>query len=70
MQLDEATFAIADQFAMGDDLIVAPVVEKGARARDVYLTRGTWRDAFEQVWGFSAFFSSFPLRQMKHRMTT
>ena len=48
-QLDEVTFTISDQFALGDDLIVAPVVEKGARARDVYLTRGTWRDAFEPV---------------------
>jgi alpha-glucosidase (family GH31 glycosyl hydrolase) len=41
---DPETFGIDDQFALGDDLIVAPVVEKGARARDVYLTEGTWRD--------------------------
>lgn len=49
VQLDEATFAIHDQFALGDDMVVAPVVERGARKRDVYLTRGTWRDAFEPV---------------------
>ena len=41
---DPETFGIDDQFALGDDLIVAPVVEKGARARDVYLTEGAWRD--------------------------
>lgn len=33
----------------GRDLIVAPVVEKGARRRNVYLTQGTWRDAFDTV---------------------
>ena len=49
MQLDAETFGIADQFALGDDMIVAPVVERGARKRDVYLTAGTWRDAFEPV---------------------
>ena len=41
---DEETFAVGDQFALGDDVIVAPVVAKGATARDVYLTRGRWRD--------------------------
>jgi alpha-glucosidase (family GH31 glycosyl hydrolase) len=42
---DVETFEIDDQFALGDDCIVAPVVTKGAVGRDVYLTRGRWRDA-------------------------
>ena len=46
---DEATFTIHDQFALGDDLIVAPVVERGATARDIYLTQGCWRDPFAEV---------------------
>ena len=46
---DEATFTIHDQFALGDDFIVAPVVERGAISRNVYLTRGLWRDPFAQV---------------------
>ena len=46
---DEATFTIHDQFALGDDLIVAPVVERGATARDIYLTQGRWRDPFAEV---------------------
>jgi len=41
---DEATFDISDQYALGDDIIVAPVVVKGQRFRDVYLTHGVWED--------------------------
>ena len=46
---DEATFTITDQFALGDDFIVAPVVERGATTRDIYLTQGLWRDPFAEV---------------------
>ena len=41
---DEKTHRIADQFAVGDDVIVAPVVTRGAVTRDVYLTKGSWVD--------------------------
>ena len=34
---------ILDEFLMGDDLLVAPVVEKGATQRKVVLPPGTWR---------------------------
>ena len=44
---DENTFGVADQFALGDDIVVAPVVTRGAGAREVYLPRGTWRDALD-----------------------
>ena len=33
---------IQDQFILGDDLLVAPVVEKGARSRKVTFPEGTW----------------------------
>ncbi|CAI5536973.1 unnamed protein product [Closterium sp. Naga37s-1] len=36
------TFPIDDQFAIGDDIVVAPVVVKGQKKRDVYLPKGTW----------------------------
>lgn len=42
---DAETFRIHDQFAVGDDVIVAPVVVRGAVTRDVYLTAGQWVDA-------------------------
>jgi hypothetical protein len=44
---EEATYEIQDQFALGNDIIVAPVVYRGARQRDIYLTKGTWRDLMD-----------------------
>ena len=35
--------AIKDQFVLGDDIIVAPVLEKGARNRQVVLPEGEWQ---------------------------
>lgn len=37
--------SIADEFMLGD-LLVAPVVEEGARSRDVYLPEGLWMDGW------------------------
>ncbi len=34
---------IKDQFVLGSDIIVAPVVEKGVRSRKVVLPKGTWQ---------------------------
>jgi alpha-glucosidase/alpha-D-xyloside xylohydrolase len=41
---DAGAVARGDQFFWGRDLLVAPVVEKGAVTRKVYLPRGTWFD--------------------------
>lgn len=41
---DPDALACGDQFLLGDDLLVAPVVEKGARKRDIYLPPGIWKD--------------------------
>jgi alpha-glucosidase (family GH31 glycosyl hydrolase) len=39
-------YAVDDQFLLGPDVLVAPVLEEGADARDVVLPPGSWRDAW------------------------
>lgn len=44
---DENTQPIFDEYMFGPDLLVAPIIEKGARERDVYLPVGAqWTDAY------------------------
>lgn len=44
---DLASFEIDDEFLLGPDLLVAPVLKQGARQREVYLPAGTtWTDAW------------------------
>ena len=45
---DTAAWTIADQFMLGPDLLVAPVLDEGARSRVVYLPAGTeWVEAWD-----------------------
>jgi alpha-glucosidase/alpha-D-xyloside xylohydrolase len=41
---DPVAVARGDEYLFGRDLLVAPVVEKGAESRTLYLPRGTWYD--------------------------
>jgi len=41
---DQAALTIDDQFLLGDQLLVAPVLQPGQRTRDIYLPAGRWRD--------------------------
>jgi alpha-D-xyloside xylohydrolase len=44
---DPACAGVDDQFLLGPDLLVAPVLHEGARSREVYLPAGTgWTDAW------------------------
>lgn len=38
------TFSTDAQFLFGSELLIAPVVKKGARTKNVYLPEGTWID--------------------------
>ncbi|XP_056447943.1 myogenesis-regulating glycosidase-like [Gadus chalcogrammus] len=40
---DEAAYKIDSQFLIGDDLMVAPVLEPGKQERDIYLPAGRWK---------------------------
>lgn len=41
-QHDPRVADLDDEFTLGDDLLIAPVLEPGARGRQVYLPGGTW----------------------------
>ncbi|MBW3636059.1 MAG: DUF5110 domain-containing protein, partial [Armatimonadetes bacterium] len=43
-QNDQTTRELDDEYLFGPALLVAPVYEKGATARQVYLPKGTWHD--------------------------
>ncbi|GFS18948.1 alpha-glucosidase [Elysia marginata] len=42
--LDKEALRSESQFLLGNDLLVAPVLEKGQRKRDIYLPQGMWKD--------------------------
>ena len=41
---DSAALSITDQFMMGNEVVVAPVVVKGVVSRDIYLPAGNWKE--------------------------
>jgi len=41
-QQDENTMAIWDQFMLGSDILIAPVVEKKIKSRKIYFPKGIW----------------------------
>ena len=41
---DETCWTLSDQYMFGDEYLVAPVIEPGARERSVYLPAGMWQD--------------------------
>jgi len=46
---DDSALTVDSQFMLGDDVLVAPVLEKGAADRDVYLPSGRWRDELRRT---------------------
>jgi alpha-D-xyloside xylohydrolase len=64
---DPAGFNLVDQFMLGPDLLVAPVVDQGAVSRPVYLPAGvTWVDAWtgEEFAGGECYQAQAPLERI------
>ena len=58
---------IKDEFMMGDDLLVAPVMEKGAKSRKVVVPPGRWRaDDGQEVVGPCEIDVAAPLSRLPH----
>ena len=41
---DFQTYTLDSEFMVGNSLLVAPILEAGARHRDIYIPQGHWRD--------------------------
>ncbi|XP_072377024.1 myogenesis-regulating glycosidase-like [Diabrotica undecimpunctata] len=41
---DSFSYTIYDEFLLGEDVLVAPVLEEGATSRNIYLPKGNWKD--------------------------
>ena len=41
---DQIALSIDDEFMVGDRILVAPVLEAGKKARNIYLPKGKWKD--------------------------
>lgn len=41
---DQVALGISDEYLLGEEILVAPVIEEGAISRDVYLPTGQWKD--------------------------
>lgn len=42
--LNETALTCEDEFLVGDEYLVAPIMEKGSRSRDIYIPTGSWLD--------------------------
>ncbi|XP_015118712.1 myogenesis-regulating glycosidase isoform X1 [Diachasma alloeum] len=45
--VDPACQLVMDEFSVGEELIVAPILYSGSRQREVYLPAGIWRDGID-----------------------
>jgi alpha-glucosidase (family GH31 glycosyl hydrolase) len=58
---DERALTCDDEFLLGDDILVAPVVFANIRRRDIYLPHGSWRDYWTgEVFSGSCILKNYP----------
>lgn len=63
---DERALKCEDQYMLGRDLLVAPIVEEGAKGRAVWLPKGMWREYFtgERLSGNQEIYVECPLERI------
>ncbi|XP_030378156.1 myogenesis-regulating glycosidase isoform X2 [Scaptodrosophila lebanonensis] len=44
---DPACLIVSDEFSVGEELIVAPILDAGREEREVYLPQGVWKDGID-----------------------
>ncbi|XP_042239186.1 myogenesis-regulating glycosidase-like isoform X2 [Homarus americanus] len=44
---DSVAATVDDQWIVGDDLLVAPIIRRGERTRNIYLPEGIWKDEID-----------------------
>ncbi len=44
---DPSCHKVVDEFSIGNDLIVAPILHSGHREREIYLPPGVWLDGID-----------------------
>lgn len=44
---DSACHVVVDEFSIGEEIIVAPILSNGTYEREVYLPAGVWKDGIE-----------------------
>lgn len=44
---DKEGLDVSTEFCVGDELLVAPILEEGMREREVYLPKGVWKDGID-----------------------
>lgn len=48
-QINGSKAIVPEQFSIGSDIIVAPIMNENQKQRDIYLPNGIWRDELRKV---------------------
>jgi alpha-glucosidase (family GH31 glycosyl hydrolase) len=60
---DENALTCDDEFLLGDDILVAPVVTQNTRARNIYLPKGIWKEYWTgEVYAGSRWLMDYPVQ--------
>jgi len=64
---DVETYSISNQFMLGEEILVAPVLEEHLTEREVYFPKGSWVDPHGKEWvGPGRFKVAAPLEELPY----